>query len=275
MDPDNLNPPAPAPEPAPAPPAPAPEPAPAPPADEETPAPAPADDEPPRDDKGRFQKRVDDLTRARGEAEREASYWRAQALGTKGTPSPAPLPAAADAPPKPTAAEFDNFEDFVEALAGWKANEVDRANREQSRKAEHAKSVATSWQQREAEFRKTATDYVDVVGNSDVVLPEYVLEGLQESDVGPQLAYHLAKNHDVAEKLRGLPERAAMRELGRLEASIASAPAPAPAPAARTTNAPPPVKPVSQGNAVVPTLDKMSMDDYVKARKGQGAGWAR
>lgn len=275
MDDPNI-PPAPAPEP----PAPAPAaaltPEATPPVEPPAPAAAPeGDGEQPRDDKGRFQKRVDDLVRGKGEAEREAAYWRAQALGK--TPSPAPAPApAADAEPK--ADDFASYEDYVRALAKHEAKQLVRAERESARKAEQAQATQTAWQQREAEFAKTAPDYVEVVGTSEVTLPQHVLEAVAESELGPQLAYHLAKNPDVAEKLRGMSERAAMREIGRLEASITSAPAPAPAapPAARPTNAPPPVKPVAgPGASAAVDVAKMSMDDYVKHRRQQGASWAR
>lgn len=232
-------------------------------------APAPADD-PPRDEKGRFQKRIDDLTRGKGEAEREAQYWRAQAL--KDQPSqPAPQPPGA--PAKPKSDDYTNYEDFVEALTDWKVGERQREDSAQQQQ----KQRATTWQQRETEFRKTAEDYVDVVGNSEVSLPHHVLEAIQESELGPQMAYHFAKNPEAAQELAGLSERQAMLKLGRIEASLTSASAPAPAqPQARTTNAPPPVKPVAQpGNSAVSSPEKMSMDEYIAHRKKQGAAWAR
>ncbi len=232
-------------------------------------APAPAEEQP-RDDKGRFQKRIDDLTRGKGEAEREAQYWRSQALGNQ--PSQ-PTPQPSGAPAKPRSEDYANYEEFVEALTDWKVGERQREADAQQQQ----KQRATTWQQRVAEFRKTAEDYVDVVGNSDVSLPNHVLEAIQESDLGPQLAYHFAKNPDAAQELAGLSERQAMLKLGRIEASLSSASAPAPAqPQARTTNAPPPVKPVAQpGNSAVSTPEKMSMDEYIAHRKKQGASWAR
>lgn len=216
------------------------------------------------------------MTRARGEEQREKEYWRAQALAGK-APSQAPAPDAPNA--KPTADKFTNYEDFIEALTDWKAKQVVTTREAERAAAEKARTLATTWEQRANEFRSKTPDYLDVVGNSDVPLRQSVLEGIQESEVGPQLAYHLAKNPDVAARLNQLPEGAAMRELGRLEASLtaasAPAPAPAPAPAARTTNAPPPVKPVAQTAAGVQPLEKLSMDEYIKQRKAQGASWAR
>ena len=65
-----------------------------------------------RDDKGRFkgvQPRIDELTRARREAEREAAYWRA--IANKDDASSA----TKAAPEKPTPDKFDELERTLRA----------------------------------------------------------------------------------------------------------------------------------------------------------------
>ena len=61
-------------------------------------------------------------------------------------------------------------------------------------------------------------------------------------------------------------------ELGKLEAALTKAPA---APDARTSKAPPPARTLGQGRSTTPALSDLSMDDYVKQRRSQGASWAR
>ena len=99
-----------------------------------------------------------------------------------------------------------------------------------------------------------------------------------DSERGPELAYHLAKHPDVLERLNGMTERQADRELGRLEASL-QVPAAAPAePPARTTQAPKPATPAaSQGRSVALDPSKMSVEEYAAWRsKGPSkARWAR
>jgi hypothetical protein len=105
---------------------------------------------------------------------------------------------------------------------------------------------------------------------------------LLESDLGPQLAYHFAKNPDVLMRLNSMNPTAAAREIGRLEATLGQKPA---TPAGQTTqtqsktkvsNTPAPAGTLgSQGRATTPALATMSMEDYMKQRKSQGARWAR
>ena len=234
-----------------------------------------------RDERGRYkglQPRIDELTRKRHEAEREAAYWRGVATQGK-APNPAEQPAAAPAaPPKPSPEAFDTYADFVEALADWKADqkvtqaltkrEAEAAQRQQQQQR------ASTWEQRQASARTAMPDYDVVVGAADAPVAAHVAEALMESEHGPALAYHLAKHPELLARLNSLPQRQADRELGRIEANL-SAPADPPA---RTTQAPKPAAVnLSQGRSVANDPSKMSVEDYVAHRsKGPNkARWAR
>lgn len=261
----------------------------APPADAPADPPQPqAADNTDRDDKGRFrnpvQPRIDELTRKVRENEREALYWKARAEAAAAPPK--------EPPKKPTPDQFDDYGAYVEALTDFKADEKANAVADAREKAAADKSQAqarvTTWNERVIEARKTIPDYDTVVAASNVPVSDVVMDELRDSELGPQLAYHLDKNPDVAEKLNTMSPRQAAREIGRLEAKLLStasaspepqvdapqAPEP-PAPKVKTTNAPPPVKPVGQGRSTSVDLAKASMDDYVKTRTAQGASWAR
>lgn len=240
-----------------------------------------------RDEKGKFrnpaQPRIDELTRARREAEREASYWRTRA---EANAKPAPEP-----PKKPTQDQFADYGEFVEALADWKADEKVNAKLAERDKASAAKQAAdkrtSTWLERSTAAAAAIPDLDKVLSNSDVPVAEHVTTALLDSELGPQIAYHLATHPEIAEKLNGMTERQVDREIGRLEATLGTvaadpkpddAPSPEPTPvtpARRTTTAPPPVKPVAQARSGAVDLAKASMDDYVAARTKQGASWAR
>jgi hypothetical protein len=229
-----------------------------------------------RDDKGRFkgvQPRIDELTRRRHEAEREAAYWRSVAQQGKAQPS------AQAAPEKPSPDKYDNYADFVEALADWKADQkVKSAFAERSAQTAQ-QTVQETFSGRVTEFVKTAPDYVDVVGNSDVPVANHVAEHIMDSDVGPQLAYHLAKNPDQALRLNAMSPTAAAREIGRIEATLAkpqSAGTPPP-PAKKLTEAPAPANTSGsgQGRTITKDLSSMSPAEYEAHRRSQGARWAR
>lgn len=234
----------------------------------------------PRDERGRFkgvQSRIDELTRQARQAERDAAYWRTlaerQATPQQAQPEPA----------KPTPEKFGDYAEYVEALTEWKAEQKIRQTlgardaEMAERAAQQAKAArAQTFEQRAIEARTAMPDFDSVVGSATTPVAPHVMEAILDSDVGPQIAYHLAKNPADAERLSAMPERAALREIGRIEASLARPAAPAPAPAApKVTNAPPPTRPASSGSARVPDLSKASMDEYVAARKAQGARWAR
>jgi hypothetical protein len=245
-----------------------------------------------RDEHGRFknpvQPRINELTRAAREAQRERDYWRAIATATT-TQAPAPA-----APKKPEASEFADYGDYVEALAEFKADEkVAKAlseRDERSQRESTAAKVASTWEGRQADFRKSKPDYDDVMAGADgVSIKDHVGQALMDSDHGPAIAYQLAKNPALADKLNALSPTSAARAIGQMEASFAaqaaapspssaSAPAasaPAASPAVRTTSAPPPAKTTAAAPSAQVDLSKLSMDDYVKTRKQQGARWAR
>lgn len=264
----------------------------APPADApaDPPQPQAADTTTHRDEQGRFknpvQPRIDELTRKARENEREALYWKARATAAEAPPPKEP-------PKKPTPDQFDDYGAYVEALTDFKAEEkVNKAIETRDQKAATEKQQqarVTTWNERVIEARKTIPDYDTVMAASSVPVSDAVMEELRDSELGPQLAYHLDRNPDVAEKLNAMPPRQAAREIGRLEAKLLStasaSPDPAvdapqkepesPVPKVKTTNAPPPVKPVGQGRSTSVDLTKAGMDDYVATRRAQGASWAR
>jgi len=227
-----------------------------------------AKDERERDDKGRFkpiQGRIDELTRARREAEREATYWRQMAQGQTEQPK-----AAA----KPSPDQFDSFPDYVEALTDWKAKAAAAELLQQRAQVQQQEVAKTTWAERQAEARARLPDFDDVLASADVPVAKHVADALLESPKGPDLAYHFARNPADLARINALPPLQAALEVGRLEATLAR-PAAA-APATRTTQAPKPAS-VGASNGRAASLDpsRMSMDEYRKYRASQGARWAR
>ncbi len=240
-----------------------------------------------REPNGKFRKpvqpRIDELTRKARENEREAQYWKARAEAREAKDAEAAKPA------KPTPDKFTDYNEYVEALADYKAGEkVETTLKARDTEAEaraKAEAFAKSWTERVSEAKTKHADYEQVVSTSDVEVKDHVKDALNDSDVGPQLIYHLAKNPEVAEALNKMTPLGAAREIGRIEAKLATAPeaeaaetsepAEEPPPVRKTSAAPPPAKPLTAARATAPNLEKASMDDYVKARKTQGARWAR
>jgi hypothetical protein len=225
-----------------------------------------------RDEKGRFkgvQPRIDELTRARREAEREASYWRGIAQqGQAQTSAPA-------APIKPTPDKYSDYGDYVEALTDWKAEQAVAKRMEQDSTRKVTETRAQTFAERQVAARAVLPDYDAVVGASDAPIAEHVGEALKDSTRGPELAYHFAKNPEVLQRLNSMDQRSADREIGRLEATLPTITPPV-APSKKLSDTPAPANTKGpQGRATTPSLATASMDEYMAQRKSQGARWAR
>lgn len=224
-----------------------------------------------RDEKGRFkgvQPRIDELTRARREAEREAAYWRQVAQGAQ---SPAQA-----APQRPAPENFEKYDDYIDALTDWKAEQAVAKRLEADSTRKVAETRAQTFAERQTQARAAMPDYDEVVGGSDTPIANHVGEVILESDLGPQLAYHFAKNPDALMRLNNMSPTAAAREIGRLEATLFTKPAAPAAPTKKVSNTPAPAGTLgTQGRATTPALQYLSMDEYMKQRKAQGARWAR
>lgn len=225
-----------------------------------------------RDEKGRFkgvQPRIDELTRARREAEREASYWRGIAQQGQAQQS------APAAPIKPTPDKYDDYGDYVEALTDWKTEQAVAKRMEQDSTRKVAETRSQTFAERQVATRAVLPDYDAVVGASETPIANHVGEALMESDRGPELAYHFAKNPDVLQNLNGMTPMQAAREIGKLEATLPTKTAPV-VPSKKLSTTPAPASTtVTQGRATQPALATASMDEYMAQRKSQGARWAR
>lgn len=214
--------------------------------------------------KGGVQKRIDELTRKAHEAEREAAFWREQAAKSQ-----APSADAA----KPARDDFATDADYFEALADWKAEQKVSEFRKQQQaealnKAEQNQTATRFelYQERVAASLEAIPDYAEVVGASDVPAAPHVLESILDSDSGPQLAYHLAKNPELAEQLNAMTPVQAAREIGRLEARLAQ-PKAETTPPKRTTNAPAPITPVRGSNGqFTKSAEQMSDAEWYASR---------
>lgn len=223
-----------------------------------------ADDGQERDDKGQFrpkrgvQERIDELTREKHESAREAAYWRgiAETRAAQETPK-------TEAEPK--AEDFQDYAEYVRALAKFEAKALVKAELAQEKAATTEAAKATTWQQRESAAKADLPDYDQVVGASRAPMTQAMAEAIRESDIGPKVAYHLAQNPDVSARLAGLSATSAIREIGKLEATLSAA-APPP-PQRRITSAPTPPTPVGSGRSTVGDPGKMSQADYLEWRK--------
>lgn len=232
---------------------------------------SPADDASESRPKG-VGKRIDELTRNWREAERReaallAMLQERQAPKAEPTPAPAPIK-------EPDLADYEYDEaKFKVALGNFyeaKARAAAEAVIAERENAAREKAKAQTFKQKEAEFKAKAPDYESVAYYAPI--SNEVAELVRESDIGPELAYYLGKNPELAQTISQLPEKAAAREIGKIEAKLSfqkEAARPAAAKPAVSQAPPPPPKIEAVEPEVTRDPDQMPINEWLKWRNKQ------
>lgn len=214
------------------------------------------------------QKRIDRAVRQKYEAEARAKMLEERVAAMEARQF-APQQQRQVDTGEPTIDKFDNFDEYVRAVADYRAEKkieatlTEREKRQAAeREAAERKKTADSWQKRIAAATAEMPDFEEVLASSDVPMTPPMQQAIMESDVGTKLAYYLATHPDEAEHIAGMSPIGAIRTLGRIEERLANA-----KPEVKTTNAPPPIKPVGAKVAVTKDPGKMSDAEYEKWRK--------
>ena len=154
---------------------------------------------------------------------------------------------------RPQREAYQDYEQYLEALTDWKADqkirESETRRQGQSREEQirqYQANVQREYQGRVEAARTKYEDFDDLVSDPSLPITVPMAQVIAESEMGPDIAYYLAKNRPDAERIARLsPARAAI-ELGKIEAKLASAPAPK-----APSKAPAPIEPVG-GTSNVP-----------------------
>ena len=150
------------------------------------------------------------------------------------------------APPVQSVDQFESTEAYAEALAYQKAEQL-LAQREA---AKQQSQVLESYHDKEEEARSKYDDFEQVAYNPKLPITEAMAETIRSSDVGPELAYYLGTNPKDADRISRLTPLAQAKEIGKIEAKLASDP-----PMKRTSSAPAPISPVTARSTGSPAYD--------------------
>jgi hypothetical protein len=213
--------------------------------------------------------RIGELTREKHEARREAEFWREQALKNK--QPEAKESQGADVPLTLEAFDYDQ-EKYLAALAEKKAQEIFQkaeTERQQAEAKRQREQAVQSFKEKADAFAAQHEDFADVVyGNPELQINDAMAEYIQQSDAGPQVAYHLGTHPDEAARIAGLSPFAAGAALARLEDRLTATSAPqVPAQPAQITRAPPVAQRVSAAAPGVKPMDDFA--DHLAAVRAQ------
>jgi hypothetical protein len=173
----------------------------------------------------RFEKITKQREEARAEAQREREARESLEAKVKELESRS-QPQKVEASEEPRPEQFTDMYEYAKALTDYK---VDQRLGEEKQKEAQAKveaqrqQVINTWAKRVESAKAEMPDFEAMVGSADVVVSNEVRDAIFESDVGPQVLYHLAENPEIAEKLQGMTVTSALRTIGRLEAQFEKA----------------------------------------------------
>lgn len=168
--------------------------------------------------------------------------------------------AEASKPKAPKTEDYENYDDYIQAAVDYGVAQKTPTQPQY----DHAASV------RDDLMEAGISKYPDF---SEVAFAtKEMLEVMDNMDAPEDIAYFLGKNPDQQKRIlestnNGNDRFGLAREFGKLEAALAQ-------PKPRTTNAPPPAKPLEDAETQPPDVAKMSMEEYAafrnKTRWAQG-----
>lgn len=191
------------------------------------------------------QKRIDELT-----ADKHAERKRAEELAAQNARLLAMLEGRKDAP-QPQEAGEPQLEDYQDIASYIKARDAyvlkqasESAKRAAAELAEQERYTAYQRMQEQArmeaerahmervrKFAEKTPDYFDVIEDADVVLPISVGVYLKTLNEGPMLAYHFAKNPQLAQQFNSTPPEMHGVLIGQMLSTLKSSPSISQAPA--------------------------------------------
>lgn len=244
------------------------------------------DDNEPKGKKNRLQERINELTAARRQAERERDEAlkkleekdnppKSEPNKDQASPTELKAPSASDknedGTDKYPLGEFDPafVRDTVEHLLEQKRiQEQEEAQERQKLSAEeqYRASLQDNWnqrldivQERYPDFQEKGEQMLSVFEGIDPAYGQYLTDTLMEMDAGPEVFYYLANNIEEAQEIVNAGPRKATIALGRLETKLAGTQTPE-TPKVKVTKAPTP-PPQVKGSAVSKASIPLDTDD--------------
>ena len=162
--------------------------------------------------------------------------------------------------------QFNTYEDYADALAEYKAEEL-LARRETARQHQ---DLLEHYHDREEVARDRYDDFEQVAYNPKLSITEAMAQSIQASDNGPDVLYYLGSNPKEADRIARLSPILQAKEIGKLEAGMASSP-----PVRKTSTAPAPIAPVTARASGAPIYDttdprstkSMSTSQWIEAER--------
>jgi hypothetical protein len=180
-------------------------------------------------------------------------------------------PKTVDGTKPPQVNDYENYDDFLEAKITYNMQVKENARKQEEVKVQRdkeQKSIDSAFYARVAKVQaEKLPDYDEVIRSTPFNVNTGVLQAIKESEIGPEVAYHLAKNPSIIEKIGQMSFASAVREIGKIEAQLSTNNEPVKKQTKQVSQAPEPIKTVNASAAPVTVdPDKQSIDDWMSRR---------
>jgi len=208
----------------------------------------------------RLERRMDKLHRQRAEAQARAEQAerRLQELEKPRTPYGTPTLEQFDYDP-------EKYAEAVTKFARDQAAKETQSKHQQEQATRQRAELISKWEEKVEVASDKYEDFTTIVGNLEPNVP--FIAAIMDADNGPDIAYHIAKNPDLANRLISMPLFQQIREIGKLEATLAAQPKKE----LKPSKAPAPIEPVS-GTGAPSSAEPSESDSYevwLKKRRAQ------
>lgn len=222
----------------------------------------------PKKSKGGFQRRIDELTKARYEAEQRAQALEAQLQQAQTDQFKSQYEQS-----KPTLEQYGYDQDaWAQAYEQWAQAGIERqqvAQQEAQQKQQEYQQQLQKQMQLQQRVAEAQTKYPDFMAKVfDPQLPSLqslnraAYEAVLDSDSMADVAYYLADNPAEVYKFSSMSPIQAVKEIARIEAKLSK-------PAKKLTQAPPPPSQVTGKAESVKDPTNMSIEEWMSWRNSQ------
>ena len=160
------------------------------------------------------------------------------------------------------------YDDARDAWVVAQAKQSWQAEQAQANAARQAQEKISAFQSRLAAFERKSPGAWGEAVSAPLDATQVMLEAIQGSEVGPEVAVYLAKNLDEAHNISRLPPFQQAVAMGRIEAKLLQAPAP-PARPVTVTRAPAPPPSIASGSPASTPVSKWGIEDHLAEVKRQ------
>jgi len=229
------------------------------------------------DSKG-VQKRINQLTKKMRTAERENDFSRARVKELEKELEKFEFKTLKDEDKKPLKVDFEDEDDYIEALTDWKidkklgktqqnAAKETRLKEEQDAVGETFKGLDNALEKGENKY----DDFKELIMDKDLVIGSEVTQIILDTEIPEDIMYHFANNPEESERVSNLDPIRIAKEIGKLEISLKTVKKKEEKKeekkkVKKQSNAPEPITPVKTDGVTEKDPEKMSPKEYKEWR---------